>query len=54
MGVRGTKIVWIVMLLVDESIPVLKIEYSLTFRDQAKAKASAKSFCFKGSLLRMK
>lgn len=50
--VRGTKMIWIVILYRHESIPVLT-EYSLTSMDQVKAKAS-KSTCFKGSLVKAK
>lgn len=47
MGISGVQqLLELSVLYRDESIPVLTGEYSSTFRDQVKVKASSKCFCF--------
>lgn len=48
MGMLGAQF-RLLVLYRDEPSPVLTVEYSSTFRDQLKAKAPFKCFCFKGS-----
>lgn len=52
MGMLGAQLFRLSVLYRDEPSPVLTVEYSSTFMDQLKAKASSKCFCFKGSLVK--